>query len=324
VVTPPVVVAVYNLLLPGILLTGSAWLLAHRPVAFPPPNVTGSHPDVPDRRRLAVLAAVGAGVGSWLVTARVFPAWGPPIAAAGIGSGIGLLVVHQPVIAVYERVRHVEEGLPDALELVGRRVANGRAVESALAQVADELDGSMGEVLQAGVRQQRQLQVGVREAFLGEYGALDSVPSPRVRGSFALLGLAATEGRPAGTALLALAAHVEDLQEIERDARHSLAHVCRTLRSTGMFFGPLVAGSTVALAAGISSEQGLPGSGQSLAWLGAPVGVYALLLAVLLTGLSTGLTRGFDHSLVGYRVGRALVSATVAYLCSYLFVGLVV
>jgi hypothetical protein len=228
------------------------------------------------------------------------------------------------VIAVYERVQRVEDGLPDALELVGRRVANGRAVESALLQVADDLDGPMGEILQAGARQQCQLQVGVREAFLGEYGALDSIPSPRVRGSFALLELAAHEGRPAGTALVALAEHVEDLQEIERKARHSLANVCRTLRSTGMVFGPLVAGSTVALAAGISGEQGLPGGEQSLAWLGAPVGVYVLVLAVLLTALSTGLTRGFDRSLVGYRVGRALVAATVTYLCSYLLVGLMV
>lgn len=324
VVTPPVVVAVYNLLVPAILLGGSVWLLAHRPVAFPPPNVTPDHPDVPDRRRLAVLAGATAGVGCWLVTAHVFPAWGPPIAAVGIGCGTGLVIVHRPVIAVYERIRRVESGLPDALELVGRRVANGRAVESALAQAADDLEGEIGEVLQAGARQQRQLQVGLREAFLGDYGALDSVPSPRVRGSFALLGLAAHEGRPAGTALLALAEHVEDLQGIEREARHSLANVCRTLQSTGAVFGPLVAGSTVALAAGLSGEQGLPGGEQSLAWLGGPVGVYVLLFATLLTALSTGLTRGFDRSLVGYRVGRALVSATVIYLCSYLLVGLVI
>lgn len=321
VVTPAVVVVLYNVLLPTLLVAASVWLLARRPVAFPPPAVTSDHPDVPDRRRLAVLAALGTGCVAWLVTARIFPSWGPPIATVGLGCGVGLLVWQRPVISVYSRIRRVEGGLADALELVGRRVANGRAVESAIAHVAVEFDGEMGTVLAAGARQQRQLQVGVEEAFLGRYGALETVPSPRVRGSFALLSLSADEGRPAGTALLALAEHVEDLQEIEREARHSLAHVCRTLRSTGMLFGPLVAGSTAALAASISAEGALPGGEQSLGWLGGPVGVYVLVLAVLLTALSTGLTRGFDRSLVGYRVGRSLVCATPVYLCSYLFVG---
>lgn len=322
-VTPVAVVTVYNLVLPAILVVTSLWLLANRPVAFPPPNVTATHPDVPDRTRHAVLAGFGAGAICWFLTARVFPWWGPPIGAVGIGAGFGLVVATRPVISVYEQIRQVEAMLPDALELLGRRVANGRAVESAVDRVAGELDGPMGELLAAGAKQQRQLQIGVDEAFLGEYGVLRSIPSPRVRGSFALLGLAAREGRPAGTALLSLAEHVEELQDIERESRHSLAHVCRTLRSTGMVFGPLVAGATVALAGGISGDTALPGGEQTLSWIGGPVGAYVLLLAVLLTALSTGLTRGFDRSLVSYRVGRALISATSAYLCSYLLVGAV-
>jgi hypothetical protein len=182
----------------------------------------------------------------------------------------------------------------------------------------------MGDVLADGVRQQRQLHVGVHEAFLGRHGVLDTVPSPRVRGSVALLSLAADEGRPAGTALLALAEHVDDLQRIEREARQQLVSVCRTLTNTATVFGPMVAGATVALAGGISGDAVLAGGGTSFGWLGGPVGVYVLLLAVVLTVLSVGLVRGFDRALVGYRVGRALVSATAIYLCSYLLVGTIV
>lgn len=323
-VSPPVVVALYNVCLPAVLIGASAWLLARRPVAFPPPTVSSDHADVPDRRLLALLAGIGAGTGGWLAAARLLPEWGPPVAALGFGCGTALVVVTRPVVAVYDRIRAVEDGLADALELVGRRVANGRAVETAIAQVATDLDGPMGDVLAAGARQQRQLQVSVHEAFLGRHGALDEIPSPRVQGSVALLALAADEGRPAGSALLALAGHVEDLQAIEREARHSLANVCRTLRTTALCFGPLVAGSTVALADGISGEGALPGGEQSLGWLGAPVGGYVLVLAVLLTTLSVGLTRGFDRSLVGYRVGQALVCATGCYLGAYLVVGTVI
>lgn len=323
VVTPLVVVALYNLLLPTTLVAASVRILVRRPVAFPPPAVTGTHPDVPDRTSIAVLTGIVTAGVVWVLAEAILPAWGPPIAALGFGGGIVLVIQYRPVVTVYDRIRRIEDSLPDALELVGRQVANGHATESAIAHVADELDGGMQDVLAAGARQQRQLQVGVREAFLGRYGALETVPSPRVRGSFELLSLATDEGRPAGTALLALATHLEELQRIEREARHSLAYVCRTLRSTALLFGPLVAGSTVALAEGISGEDTLPGGEHSLTWLGGPVGAYVLLLAVLLTALSVGLVRGFDRSLVGYRVGYTLVCATFAYLGSYLLVGAV-
>lgn len=323
VVTPLSVVFLYNLLLPGVLVVASAWLLARRPVAFPPPNVTSDHPDVTDTTAYAVGAGCLTAIAGWVAVTPVFPSWGPPIAALGLGCGVALWLQYYPVITVYEQVREVEAGLSDALALIGRRVVNGRAVETAIADTAGELDGAMGEVLSAGARQQRQLQVGVHEAFLGRYGALDTVPSSRVRGSIALVALATDEGRPAGGALLALAEHVEDLQRIEREATHSLAQVCGTLSSTAMVFGPLVAGATVALADGMSNEAVLFGGGGSLTWLGGPVGLYVLVLAMLLTALATGLTRGFDRSLVGYRTGRALVCATAVYLCSYLLVGLV-
>lgn len=320
VVTPIGVVAVYNVLLPAILVAASVWLLVRRPVAFPPPDVTRTHPDVVDRRTLALVCGVATAVLGVAVALRLFPPWGAPVAAIGLGCGTTLLVANHPVVSVYGHVRDVEDGLSDVLELVGRRVANGRAVETALEQVAVELDGPMGDVLADGVRQQRQLHVGVREAFLGRYGVLHAVPSPRIRGSFALLSLAATEGRPAGTALLAFAEHVDDLQQIEQSARQQLATVCRTLSNTATLFGPMVAGSTVALADSIGSKEVLPGGAAGFDWLGGPVGIYVLGLAVILTVLSVGLVRGFDSSLVGYRVGRALVAATSLYLCSYLLV----
>jgi len=322
-ITTTSVVFVYDLLLPVGLFVVSAYLLANRPVAFPPPNITSDNPQVPDRSRIAVLVGSVVAAGAAILTSRFLPAWGPPIAAVGLGAGLALWIHYRPVISVYERVQLIEEELPEALALVGRRVTNGRAVETAISQTATELDGAAGTVLEAGATQQRQLQVGVREAFLGRHGTLNDLSSPRIRGSLALLSLAADEGQPAGDALIALSGHIEDLQEIEQEARHTLSHVCRTLRTTGALFGPMVAGSTVALADGIDGGEFLPGGGQSMPWLGAAVGWYVLVLAVLLTALATGLTRGLDRSLVGYRVGQSLVAATVSFLCSYFLVSLI-
>jgi len=322
-VTPVSVVALYGFVLPAIVCTGAVWLLSRRPVVFPPPSVRRTHPDVTDRTGVAVAVALVLAVGGWFIAGRLFPPWAPTIATVGLGAGSFLWIRSRPVMAVYERTRAAESRLPDALELVGRRVANGRAVETALARAAAELDGPMGETLAAGVRQQRQLQVGVRTAFLGRHGALRRVPSPRVRGSMALLALAAHEGRPAGAALLALAEHVEDLRTIEAEARQSLSHVCRTLVSTGAVFAPMVAGATVAMAGTIGASR-FPGATTSFPWLGGVVGWYVLVLAVLLPALSTGLRRGLDRTLLYQQIGRGLVSATCIYLLTYQLAGLAI
>lgn len=314
-VTPPALVVVYDLLLPLALTVAAAWLVARRPVTFPPPRVGPDHPDVPDRRRVALGVAAGTGALAWLLAGAVLPPWGPPVLATGVGPGLALVVYYRPMVRTQRTVRAVEAGLADALAHVGRRVTSGTAVEAALREAADEVDGPMGEVLAAGSRRQHRLGLGVRAAFLGEDGALAAVPSRRVRGSFALLETAGSEGRPAGPALLSLAEHLDDLREIERDARRGVEQVCGTLRTTGMVFGPLVAGATVALAGRMT---GGPLGGGSVPWLGHAVGWYVLALAVLLPALATGLTHGFDRPLVGYRVGGALAVAVVVYALAYL------
>jgi hypothetical protein len=319
-IAPVTVVFAYNLLLPAVLVAASVWLLSQRPVAFPPPDLS-DHPDATTGDG-AVVAGFVVGIAAWVGTAPTFPGWAPPVAAVGLGCGVALWLRYRPVVAVYEEIHAAERELGDALALAGRRVADGMAVETAVAETEAELDGPMGEAFEACARRQRQLQVGVHEAFLGRHGALDRVPSPRIRGSIALLALAAHEGRPAGEALLSLADHVEELRRVRQEADHDLAYVCQTLSSTAMLFGPIVAGATVALADGMAGEAF--GNGDvSLGWLGAPVGVYVLMLAVVLTALSTALRSGLDGPLVGYRVGRALASGTIAYLCAYLLVGVI-
>jgi hypothetical protein len=319
-VAPVLVVVLYNLLLPAMLVAASAWLLAQRPVAFTPPDLA-DHPDA-ETGSGAVVAGVVTAVAAWVGTAPTFPGWAPPVAAVGVGCGVTLWLRYRPLVGVYSEIRAAERELGDALALAGRRVATGQAVETAVAETGAELDGPVGEAFEGCSRRQRQLQIGVREAFLGTHGALNRVPSRQVRTSVALLALSAREGRRAGEALVSLSDHVEQLRRVRREAEHNLAYVCRTLSSTAMLFGPLVAGATVALADGMAGEAF--GDGDiSLGWLGAPVGLYVLVLAAVLTALSTGLRRGLDGPLVGYRVGRALGCATVTYLCSYLLVGVV-
>ena len=295
-------------------------------------------------------AAVAAAAG-WLVVDAVVP-WGAPLAAAGLGAGAGLVVHVRPVVRVHRRIRDVEAGLDDALYLVGRRIANGESVERAVADAGEELSGATADVFADAAGVGRRLRVGVRESFLGDHGALDAVPSPRARSAGALLALAGREGRPAGRAVVDTAEQLSELRTLEREARRELTSITRTLANTGAVFAPLVAGATVALAAGIPSVGGADASATSttgataaagagaadalgvgstaasgsaaigasvppIPELGVVVGVYALTTAALLTGLSTALARGLDRTLLAYRVGGALLLATPTYLLAF-------
>jgi len=307
------VVVGYDLFLPTALLLASAWLLSRRPVAFPPTPIPRAHPDVPDRRWPAPVAGACTGVATWLVVSAVAARWTAWVVSPTAGLGVALLVSYRPTIAVRDRVEAVESGLPDALYLVGREVGRGRAVEAALDDAVELLDSATGEVFADAVRQQRQVRAGVRESFLGEHGALAAVPSERARSTAELLAVAASEGQPAGPAIVAMADHLDDLRGVEREIRRELERVTSTLANTAAVFGPLVGGATVTLAEQMSSDGPLTAA-VSPATLGVAVGVYVMLLAAILTTLATGLERGLDRSLVGYRVGRALCLASGVFV----------
>ncbi|WP_134671965.1 type II secretion system protein [Halorussus marinus] len=318
-VSIPALAVVYDLLLPGLLVGAGAWLVVRRPAAFPPPDVARSHPDVPERRWPVVAASAAAGLVGLAVTTPL-AAWTRWPATLGLAVGAALVVRFRPVTLVRNDARRVERHLTDALYLVGRRVSDGAAVESAIADAAPEVAGRTGETLATAAGVQRRLRVGVRTAFLGEHGALADVPSPQARSVAALLALAAREGRPAGRAIVSMADHVEDLQRVEREARRELARVTGTLRNTAAVFGPLVGGATVALADGMAASA--LGEPFPTGALGVVVSTYVLALAAVLTALATALERGFDRALVGYRVGLALLAAVGSFLAGFVGAGL--
>ncbi|WP_418281240.1 type II secretion system protein [Halorubrum sp. DTA98] len=371
-----VIAVVYLFVLPGGLLAASAWLLSRRPVAFPPPSIDADHPDVPCRWPHAVAAGLASGVASAVTAGWLVTPWSAPVAGVGVGVGTALLVVASPRRQVLSEVRAVERDLPDAMTVIGGDVAEGVAVERAVANAGERLDGATGTVFTRAARRSDTLRVGVRNAFMGDGGPVTTVPSPRVRGAVALLAVAAREGRPAGDVLLDLADQLERLRELERDARRQLATVTGTLTNTAAVFAPLVGGATVALATGIDAagavgaggldsgaagidalagggsttdpaavdpsvtgERGGPGAdapgsdrsppatdsavaGLSVPVLGRIVGVYVLVLSTILTGLATGLEHGIDRTLVAYRIGIALPTATATYLVSFAGAGL--
>ncbi|MFC7019965.1 MULTISPECIES: type II secretion system protein [Haloarcula] len=318
----PLLVAAYGVVLPAALCLASGWLLCQRPVAFPTAAVPQSHPAVPDGRRRAAGAGIGASGAAGAFVHAIGLAWAVPIVVLGAGLGAALVVHHRPARRVRERVTAIERGLPDALTAVADRIDRGQSVEAALADVAETQSGPLTDILQQATERQAVLGVDVETAFLAHRGALATVPSPRTRQTATLLGAAATIGPPAADSLSALGEHLSALRSVERDLRRDLAQVTGTLSNTAALFGPLVAGATVALA-GTMGTAG-PLGGPPVESVGLVVGWYVLVLAGVLTALSTGLRYGVDRARVGYRVGTALLSATATYVAAVLATRLIV
>jgi hypothetical protein len=319
----PLLVVVYDVCLPIGLLTASAWLLSKRPVAFQPTRVPRSHPAVwPTRAHAVVAGLLAATAARWLVGTLLAP-WAGWFAAVGAGLGTALLVAFAPTRSIREEVAAVEAGLPDALSLVGRRVGRGTATERALAAVATEVPGPAGDLLATAAARQRRLGVDLRTAFDGANGALEPLPSERAESAASLLALSAREGRPAGEALAAMGDHLRALDDAERESKRAVERVTNTLSNTAAVFGPLVGGATVALAAAMGSTGPIDATVATPA-LGLAVGAYVLALAVVLTALSTGLTDGLDRSLIGYRVGLAVLAATATHLVAFAGGGLLI
>lgn len=325
-VTVDAFVVVYNIILPVGLITVSVWILIRRPVAFPPPEVTREHPDVPDRLWPPAMIGISAAICMYVLTAVIGVGYLAPIGAVGVGLGAACYVHYRPIAAVRSYTRDVEAHLVDALYIVGRQVDENEAVESAIELAGRRVPGETGKTFQRAADVQRQLHVTVEEAFFGDHGALDNVPSPRAHGTASLLAIAADEGQPAGRAVVEMANHLDDLQDVERQTKRELSQVTGTLRNTALVFGPLVAGATIGLA-DIMLNEGIAhfdmGALPTEA-LGLIVGVYVILLCIILTALSIALRYGLDRALVGFEVGKALLVGVPTYIISVAAIGLLI
>jgi Flp pilus assembly protein TadB len=311
---------VYGVVLPLSVLAVVCWVLARRPVAFPPAVVPDDHLALADRERKAGVAAVGGIVAALaLATTPTLPDWALPVVAVGWPVGGALAVWCRPACRVRERARDVEAGLADALSVLGHRLRQGVAVETAVADAGDTLDGATGAVFEVAARRMRRLGVTVETGFLGECGPLVDAPSERSRAVVSLVVHAADAGPAGGRVLVDVAGLFDDLTALDREVRREFAATTRTLRHTGLVYAPLVAGVTVALAGRVSELDGA--SALPTATFALAVGGYVLWLAVVLPTLAVGLERGLDRTLVGYHAGVALVAAATVYPLTATFAG---
>jgi Flp pilus assembly protein TadB len=129
------------------LLAGMAVALAIRPraripVASPPPGPARAQP----RWLLSAVAATAAGVAVWLLVGGAAGSVSGALVAAGAWVAVGRMEAP----AVRRRREQLEAGLPLAVDLLAACLAAGQAPGTAVAEVADALEGPLRDEL-AGV-----------------------------------------------------------------------------------------------------------------------------------------------------------------------------
>ncbi|WP_435098256.1 type II secretion system F family protein [Halarchaeum sp. P4] len=308
-----VVAVLYDVVLPLALLAAAVWVLANRPAVFPAGRADQSV--TPDYRRAAMFglgAAVLAGIGAVVLDV----AWALPVVVLCCGLGVTLAEASRAAVAVDDHAEAVSAGLPDATAVVGRRLAGGAPLETAVAAAGETIPGPTGELFAAADRTRRALGRPLDDAFFGRHGVVGPEHGSRVHGTLRLALDAATGGRAGGRVLSEVADGLDGVQRLEADARADLADLADTLVRTGGLFAPVIAGVTVTLAGNVGTLDGSGGSALPVASLGLVVGGYVAWSAVVLTALGVCLDGGVRRAQLAYRVGTSLATAGACYVCA--------
>lgn len=301
-----------------------AFAYAHRILGTRPG--TGSSMEVGRARsRRSLLVAIALGLGA--VSSFVFAS-----GSASVFVGLWLVVAAglaylEPGIRELERKRRniarLESEFPDALFILGSRIAEGAPAERALQLTADATRGSEVSLLLSRILRALQTsRSGLEEVLFSKDGVLSDVPSRTIHAAFRTV-LEASRKDPigAGKTIVETSNYLRDLREMDREIHRDLRSVVDAMQTTGAFFAPIVLGVTCALYGLLSrafSRIVVLGLSPSL-FLGV-VGVYLILAVAVITYFRVGIEHGRDPTAVRAQLMKtwpvSMAVFTIAFIVS--------
>ena len=352
----------YDVILPLILFFYIRKILLSRPATFNPPVVPEDHPAVEHINKKAnlVMAAVTGGIimlpGIFFILLDAFPSRGVFSLFSGEGTILSafphtlfLLWGVTAAVSLYclktytaykkirDDIREMEKEFSDSLYVLGKRIMEGRPAEEAFIHTAETLKGSkLSEVFSRTAFNLLSMRMNTSEAlFDKKFGSLKYVYSERIRAIMRLF----VEGikksyTAAGIAIVKVADHLKQLQEVEKGIRNALGTLTSTLRSTATIFAPMIAGVTLGITKLISTVlsgqdfTALLSEEQGELFFGSPkvavsnvqpeyfvlvVGIYIIQLVFLLVRFSNGIDEGDDRIQYMYALGHSLPTAVAFF-----------
>ena len=346
---------IYDIMLPLALFAYLRKILLSRPATFNPPVIPVSHPDVKNiNRRKNMMEALAAGsiisipgaifiapslfrhgaISSLItsinsfVPATLFILW-------GIASSISIycLKTYAPYRKIRNEIREMEKEFSDSLYVIGKRVEEGKPPEEAFHHASKTMDGSkMGEIFSLTSFNLTSMRTNLHSAlFDKKFGSLRHVYSDRIRAVMHLLveGVKKSHAE-AGAAIVKIAEHLKQLQEVENGIKKSLGVLTSSIRSTATIFAPMIAGITLGITKLISvvignmdmesiPENNFISNSSNFSFNASPeyfvlvIGIYVIQLVLLLIRFANGIDEGDDKIEYMYSIGKSMPQAIAIF-----------
>ncbi|MBU4076516.1 MAG: hypothetical protein KKI06_07390 [Euryarchaeota archaeon] len=369
-------VLIYDIVLPLATFFYSEYILLQRPATFAPPHISDRHPElsrISSTKKMTVAGAliVGAFVGasgyilmfmgnpfgiiSQEAMSGLLPPTFPVVWAITSIITIYCLGVYTPYKKIRDGIKQIESEFADALFILGRRISEGRSAEEAFGHTSETMKGAkIGEIFADVSKNLTGIRTTLHGAiFNEEYGAFRDVYSDRVHTTMRMFTESVHKSNEAaGMAIIKLADHLKELQEVEDNIKRSLYDVTSTMRATAMIFAPLIGGVTLALSeviqkillniskeaqhlpdefdfggmmkdAGTGMAQSVPSDTFLLI-----IGIYMVILVIILTRFAGGIEYGGDKPQFMYDLGQMLPMSILVFtittiISRYLFSSMV-
>jgi len=354
----------YDLVLPLATFAYAEYILLQRPAAFSPPNIPDEHPRLVNIRStrqmimilsIAVAALISTSGYIWLqlgnpggivstgVMTGFVPASFPLIWGVTALISIYAFGVYAPYKNIRDDIKEIERQFADALFVLGRRISEGRSPEWAFMQTAQTMKGTgIGKAFQEVAQNISFLRTTLAGAiFDKEYGAFRNIYSERVHTTMRLFTESVYKSHEAaGVAIVKLADHLKELQDVEDNIKSSMYDVTSTMKTTATIFAPLIAGVTLALSEviqkilqsisheasrlpdGISISSIMSDVGGGMEQSISPdvfilaVGFYIIILVVILVRFAGGIEYGGDKAQFMYELGTGLPLSILVFTIS--------
>jgi len=342
---PPETVLLLDVVFPLATAAYALNILGRRPGTSDPPVL----PSKISARRARLILAVSVSAGAALLSSGIamflgfFGGGGESIApllvlwGVAAPAGLFLFLTTRDRKREQARIRKLETEFPDALFQLGSRIGEGMPVERAMLLTSRTMkDTEVARLFQRISFALRLTRAPLSEVLFGRKGLLCDHPSRMVKASMRMVVESVRKDNlTAGQTMVGISHYIKDLQKLDADIRLRLGSIMDTMRTTAVFFAPLVMGITAALYVVLSGVTAGLGAGLSSPGLSAAVrqsvpaplftlmvGVYLLLAVAIIMVFTSGMRNGPDPVGRRYETAIALPAAMAVFTVAALAGGL--
>ncbi len=330
-VSTPLIVLLMNFGFPSAAGIYSYYILGKRPGTSKPPQV--DNPVSPTKRKILLIVSI---VGGIFISLFAFEPLSKYFILAP-GSFLPVLWGVTFAVSVYllgttikqkmrkDEISQMEDEFPNALFQLGNRIAEGKPVEKALEDIEEGIKGTEILDLFEDIRYRLKVtSLSLEDAlFDEELGALTGHPSRTIKGTMRTVVKATKKDNlTAGRVITDVSTYLRDLKKIENDIKASLQSAVSMMRSTALFFAPIVMGVTTGLYNLLYDQfQAMPNPAPMIppSNFSMVIGIYLFLMTLVIIYFSIGILEGEDRVEMKFSIGVGLPVAMGIYTLTSIF-----